>query len=85
MDKKEMPGYQKLGDEYGSHGFVVGFKFDNMPDVEDAGEFAKRIGVHYPLAVATDELKRKFGGIEGVAHNDAIRSRWRVAYEGHWV
>lgn len=65
--KKEMPGYQKLADEYASHGLVViGFKFDNMPDMEDPVQFAKGIGVHYPLAVATDELKQKFGGIEGL-------------------
>lgn len=65
--KKEMPGYQKLEDEYGAHGFVVvGFKFDNMPDMEDPLQFAKGIGIHYPLAVATDGLKQKFGGIEGL-------------------
>lgn len=65
--KKEMPGYQKLVDEYGSQGFVViGFKFDNMPDTENPVQFAKEIGVHYPLAVATDDLKEKFGGIDGL-------------------
>lgn len=65
--KKEMPGYQRLLDEYGSHGFVIaGFKFDNMPDMEDPVQFAKGIGVHYPLAVATDDLKQRFGGIEGL-------------------
>src|SRR6266446_1380957 len=65
--KKEMPGYQKLVDRYGARGFaVVGFKFDTMADSEDPVHFAKRIGVHYPLAVAPDELKQKFGGIEGL-------------------
>ena len=65
--KKEMPGYQKLLDRYGSRGFaVVGFKFDTMMDMEDPLKFAKKIGVHYPLAVATDDLKQKFGGIEGL-------------------
>src|SRR5579862_2719103 len=65
--KKEMPGYQKLVDEYGPRGFVViGFKFDTMPDMENPVEFAKGIGVHYPFAVATDDLKQKFGGIEGL-------------------
>ncbi|MGH9496567.1 MAG: TlpA family protein disulfide reductase [Candidatus Sulfotelmatobacter sp.] len=65
--KKEMPGYQKLVDEYGAHGFVViGFKFDTMRDMEDPLQFAKGIGVHYSLAVATDDLKQKFGGIEGL-------------------
>ena len=62
-----MPGYQSLVDRYGSNGLVViGFKFDTMPDMEDPLQFAKRIGVHYPLAVATDDLKQKFGGIEGL-------------------
>ena|SRR5271155_3689679 len=65
--KKEMPGYQKLADRYGARGFaVVGFKFDTMMDTEDPLLFAKRIGVRYPLAVATDELKGEFGGIEGL-------------------
>jgi thiol-disulfide isomerase/thioredoxin len=65
--KKEMPGYQRLLDHYGSRGFaVVGLKFDTMMDAEDPVKFAKKIGVHYPLAVATDDLKQKFGGIEGL-------------------
>ena len=65
--KKEMPGYQKLLDRHGPQGFVViGFKFDTMQDTEDPITFARTIGVHYPLAVASDELKLKFGGIEGL-------------------
>jgi thiol-disulfide isomerase/thioredoxin len=65
--KKEMPGYQKLVDRYGSQGFaVIGFKFDTMVDTEDPVLFAKKIGVRYPLAVAADDLKQKFGGIEGL-------------------
>ena len=65
--KKEMPGYQKLVDRYGTRGFaVVGFKFDTMRDIEDPVFFAKKIGVRYPLAVAADDLKQKFGGIEGL-------------------
>jgi peroxiredoxin len=65
--KKEMLGYQKLLDRYGSRGFVViGFKFDTMADTEDPLKFAKEIGARYPLAVAPDELKQEFGGIEGL-------------------
>ena len=65
--KKEMPGYQKLLDRYSSRGLeVVGFKFDTMKDMEDPVQFAERIGVRYPLAVAADDLKQKFGGIEGL-------------------
>jgi thiol-disulfide isomerase/thioredoxin len=65
--KKEMPGYEKLLDSYGPRGFaVIGFKFDTMADTEDPIHFAEKIGVRYPLAVAPDELKQKFGGIEGL-------------------
>lgn len=65
--KKEMPGYQKLLDRYGSRGFaMVGFKLDMMMDTEDPVLFAKKIGVRYPLAVAADDVKQKFGGIEGI-------------------
>src|SRR5579864_3097760 len=65
--KKEMPGYQQLLDRYGPKGFVViGFKFDNMKDTEDPVLFAKRLGVRYPVVVASDALKEKFGGIEGL-------------------
>ena len=65
--KKETPGYQKLADHYGARGFVViGLKFDTMPDMEDPLRFANKIGVNCPLAVATDDVKQRFGGIEGL-------------------
>lgn len=65
--KKEMPGYQKLANNYRARGLVVvGFKFDNMRDTEDPLRFAKRLGVHYPLVVATGELQQRFGGIAGL-------------------
>lgn len=65
--KKEMPGYQRLADKYGPRSFaVVGFKFNTMMDTEPPLVFAKRIGVRYPLAVATEEIRQKFGGIEGL-------------------
>lgn len=65
--EKEMPGYQKLLDRYGARGFaVVGFKANMMKDTEDPLKFAHRIGVHYPLVVATGDLVQKFGGLEGL-------------------
>jgi len=65
--KREMPGYQMLWDRYGGRGLaVVGLKVDMMRDTEEPLQFAKRIGVRYPLAVATADLRQKFGGIEGL-------------------
>jgi thiol-disulfide isomerase/thioredoxin len=89
--KKEMPGYQKLVDRYGVKGLaVVGLKFDIMKDTEDPVQFANRIGVRYPLAVATDELKRKFGGIEGLPttmlyDREGMLRKKVIGFEYTWV
>ena len=65
--KKEMPGYQELADKYGPKGLaVIGLKANVMADTESPRTFAKKIGVHYPLVVATDDLLQKFGGLEGL-------------------
>jgi hypothetical protein len=82
-----MPGYQKLLNLYGPRGFaVIGFKFDTMMDMEDPLQFARKIGVRYPLAVAPDDLKQKFGGIEGLPttmlyDRQGILSRKVVGFE----
>jgi len=65
--KKEMPGYQKLADRYKTAGFaVIGLKANMMADPEDPLVFARKVGVHYPLVIATDDLIQKFGGLEGL-------------------
>ena len=65
--KQEMPGYQKLEDRYGSRGFrVIGLKLNTMADTQPPLQFAKSIGIHYPLAAAAEDLINKFGGIEGL-------------------
>jgi len=85
--KKEMPGYQRLLNKYRSRGFaVIGFKFDTMADTESPISFAKKLGVDYPLAVADDDLKNKFGGIEGlpttmIYDRDGILRRKVVGFE----
>jgi hypothetical protein len=45
---------------------VIGLKVDIMRDTEEPVLFVRKIGVSYPLAVAGDDLKQKFGGIEGL-------------------
>lgn len=65
--KTQMPGYQKLLDQYGQQGFaVVGFKATMMADTEDPVKFAQTAGVRYPLAVATPGIVDKFGGLKGL-------------------
>jgi len=65
--RKEMPGYQMLVDKYGSRGFaVIGFKVDVMADTEDPIQFAKELGVHYPIAIGAADIRNKFGGLQGL-------------------
>jgi thiol-disulfide isomerase/thioredoxin len=65
--KKEMPGYERLADRYGVRGFaVIGLKATMMADTEDPLSFARKIGVHYPLVVAPDDLLQKFVNLEGL-------------------
>jgi peroxiredoxin len=64
---KEMPGYQRLVDRYGPRGFIViGLTLDTLKDSKDPRAFAAKIGVRYPLAIATDDLKARFGGIKAL-------------------
>jgi thiol-disulfide isomerase/thioredoxin len=65
--KKEMPGYQTLVDLYGPRGLaVIGFKVDFMQDTEDPMRFVQELGVHYPIAIGDDEIRKQFGGIQGL-------------------
>lgn len=65
--KREMPGYQRLLDRYGSRGLaVIGFKTSMMRDTEDPVRFAREIGVHYPLATASPAILQNFGGLQGL-------------------
>jgi len=65
--KKEMPGYQKLFDRYGSRGLIViGLKSNMMLDTTEPMQFARGIGVHYPLVSASSELIEKFCNLEGL-------------------
>lgn len=65
--RQEMPGFQQLLDRYGKQGFVViGLKADVMADTEDPIHFAREIGVTYPIAVGSADIRRKFGEIQGL-------------------
>lgn len=65
--KVEMPGYQKLVDQYGSRGLAaVGFKATMMQDTENPVVFARKAGIRYPLAVSTPDIVADFGGLKGL-------------------
>ncbi|PWT87629.1 MAG: hypothetical protein C5B54_12010 [Acidobacteria bacterium] len=65
--RKEMPGYQALWEQYGPKGLVIiGFKVDVMADTEDPAQFLRELGIHYPIAVGSEKIRNKFGGLQGL-------------------
>ena len=63
-----MPGYQKLARplrRYAVRGRRIRVRYDGGHR-RSIVICQKRSGVRYPLAVASDDLKLKFGGIEGL-------------------
>ncbi len=89
--KKEMPGFQELQDRYGKQGLVV---IGIAMDTNSAGviEFAKTLGVRYPLLLNSSELQQKLGEIlglpttfvfdrQGTLHKKVIGFEYKEAYE----
>lgn len=63
--KKEMPGFQEMQDRYGKQGLaVIGIAMDT--NSSGVTEFARTLGVHYPLLLNSTELQQKLGGILGL-------------------
>src|SRR5260370_7111518 len=59
--KKEMPGYQKLLNLYGSRGFaVIGFSFDTMMELKAPPHFQKKSGVHSRLPPPPTTCHQRF-------------------------
>ncbi|MGE0129062.1 MAG: redoxin family protein [Blastocatellales bacterium] len=61
--RKEIPHFNQLYAEYRNRGlFVVGLALDEK--AVEVRNFMRRQPIDYPVALATPELQRQFGGIE---------------------
>ncbi len=58
----EIPELMALEKEYPNSLQVVGLSVDEAPAAE-VEQFAQRMGINYPVAIASDALQSKFGGI----------------------
>ena len=82
----EMPGFQKAYDRYREGGFtILGLSTDASPNGVDA--FVSERGVTYPIAMATLELKREFGGVREIPTSFLIDRSGRIRYtvRGFWA
>jgi thiol-disulfide isomerase/thioredoxin len=65
--RKEMPGFESLSQRYKNQGLeVIGFKSSMMTDTEDPTQFLKEAGVHYRIIASSEDIEKKFGGLQGL-------------------
>jgi peroxiredoxin len=61
--REEIPGLVELQKRYGKQGFVViGLSLD-QGNRNEVAEFARRMKINYPVALATEGVVRKYGGV----------------------
>ena len=62
--RREIPDFVNLQNEYGSRGLqIVGIALDDQDKVE---AFARENGMNYPVLIGSDEIARRYGGIDGI-------------------
>lgn len=62
--KIEMPWFVDLQKKYGPQGLqVLGIAMDDS-DPKDIAEFAKKMGVNYPILIGKEEVGTQYGGVQ---------------------
>src|SRR5258708_1066765 len=65
--KVEMPWFAELQKKYGPKGFqVIGVAMDDEDTAGKISEFAKKLGVNYPILLGTEHVADLYGGIDGL-------------------
>ena len=63
--KVEIPHFIELQKKYGPQGFqIVGLSMDD--DAKPVKDFAVKMGINYPIAVADEKLADEYGGVLGL-------------------
>ena len=64
--KIEMPWFVDLQKQYGPEGLqIVGVSMDDESE-KTVADFAKKMGVNYPILVGTEKVADLYGGVEGL-------------------
>src|SRR5512140_2556554 len=62
--KVEIPHFVELQNKYGPQGLqIVGLSMDD--DAKPVKEFAQKMGLNYPVAVADEKIADQYGGVLG--------------------
>jgi thiol-disulfide isomerase/thioredoxin len=63
--REEIPELIALQKQYASQLRIVGISMDDGSP-EEVRRFAKKVGINYPIVMATDEIVAKFGSVPGL-------------------
>jgi thiol-disulfide isomerase/thioredoxin len=67
--KIEMPWLVQLQKKYGPQGLqIVGVAVDDAEE-KDVSDFARKMGVNYPVLIGTEKVANLYGGLEGLPTN----------------
>jgi thiol-disulfide isomerase/thioredoxin len=76
--RMEVPDLVELQKKYQDRLQVIGLVVDDTDD-DAIRKFAKRYGINYPVAIATDEMRAQFGGVP------ALPTSFMIDTQGHVV
>jgi thiol-disulfide isomerase/thioredoxin len=75
--RMEVPDLVELQKKYPDRLQVIGLVVDDADD-DAVRQFAKRYGINYPVAMATDEMRVQFGGVPALPTSFIIDVQGRV-------
>jgi thiol-disulfide isomerase/thioredoxin len=75
--RMEVPDLVELQKKYDGRLQIIGLVVDD-DDEEAVRSFAKRYGINYPVAMATDEMRFQFGGIPALPTSFVIDAQGRT-------
>ena len=76
--KIEMPWFVELQKKYQSKGFQVIGVAEDADDPSGVAQFAKRLGVNYPIAIGSDAVSDLYGGVEALPSSFYIDRNGRI-------
>jgi thiol-disulfide isomerase/thioredoxin len=75
--REEIPSLIALQRKYGNRLLIIGMSEDE-DSPEDVLKFAQRMGINYPVAMATQQIVTAWGGVEALPTTFLIDSQGRV-------
>ena len=60
----EMPGFQSVWEDYHDRGFTVVGLATDLGGSGPVNSFVRQRGITYPVAMASDEVRRLYGGVD---------------------